>query len=113
MLDFIREYQVYIMLAMSITCIIFVILLLIAKSMDKKSKIVLILLELAAAILLTFERFAYYYRGDASDTGYVMVRVSNFVVFLMILVISILFNMYLAVRIDDNVVNKRPTRFIA
>lgn len=113
MLDFIREYQVYIMLAMSITCIIFVILLLIAKSMDKKSKIVLILLELAAAILLTFERFAYYYRGDASDTGYVMVRVSNFVVFLMILVISILFNMYLAWRIDDNVVNKRPRRFIA
>lgn len=113
MLDFIREYQVYIMLAMSITCIIFVILLLIAKSMDKKSKIVLILLELAAAILLTFERFAYYYRGDASDTGYVMVRVSNFVVFLMILVISILFNMYLAWRIDDSVVNKRPRRFIA
>lgn len=113
MLDFIREYQVYIMLAMSITCIIFVILLLIAKSMDKKSKIVLILLELAAAILLTFERFAYYYRGDASDTGYVMVRVSNFVVFLMILVISILFNMYLARRIDDSGVNKRPRRFIA
>ena len=111
MLDFIREYQVYIMLAMSITCIIFVILLLIAKSMDKKSKIVLILLELSAAILLIFERFAYYYRGDASDTGYVMVRVSNFVVFLMILVISILFNMYLAWRIDDTGVGHKPKRF--
>lgn len=112
MIDFLRTYQVYIMLAMSITCIIFVILLLITKSMDKKSKMVLILSELSSAILLTFERFAYYYRGDESGIGYVMVRVSNFIVFLMILVITILFNMYLAWRIDDKDTGNKPKRFM-
>lgn len=112
MIDFLRNYQLYIMLVMSITSFIFVILLLITKSMDRRSKIVLILAELSAAILLTFERFAYYYRGDPSNVGYVMVRVSNFIVFFMILVIAILFNMYLAWRIDVSNKKKMPKRFI-
>ncbi len=40
-------------------------------------------MEIAAALLLYFDRTAYIYSGDVSAMGYFMVRLSNFMVFLM------------------------------
>ncbi len=113
MFEFLRTYQLSIMFSLSLAAIIFVILLLLTKSMNKKSKMLLIFSELSVSILLIFERFAYIFRGDVSSLGYVMVRVSNFVVFFMILVIAMLFNHYLQsyVRADIDGENI-PKRFI-
>ena len=113
MFDLLRTYQLDIMFALSLCAFIFTILLLITKSMDKKRKITLIFTELSVCVLLIFERFAYMFRGDASNVGYVMVRVSNFMVFFMILVIAILFNLYLKNYVQADVgKDGMPKRFV-
>ena len=40
-------------------------------------------MEIASMLLLQFDRAAYIFRGDASDLGFIMVRVSNAMVFFM------------------------------
>ena len=62
--------------------------------MSKRRKISLILLEVSGMFLLVFDRYAYVFRGDVSYTGYWMVRVSNFMVFLLTLCSLLLFNLY-------------------
>lgn len=113
MFELLRTYQLDIMFALSLCALIFTVLLLITKSMDKKRKIILIFTELSVCVLLIFERFAYLFRGDVSNVGYVMVRVSNFMVFFMILVIAILFNLYLKNYVQADVgKDGMPKRFV-
>ncbi|MBP3743705.1 MAG: HD-GYP domain-containing protein [Treponema sp.] len=52
-------------------------------------------LELTGALLLFMDRFAYIYRGNLSNLGFWMVRISNFSVFLFSLTIVHLFTIYL------------------
>ena len=113
MFEFLRTYQLSIMMSLSLAAIVFVILLLLTKSMDKRRKRILMLAEVSVSVLLIFERFAYIYRGNVSDVGYVMVRLSNFAVFFMILVISMIFNHYIQDYIRADVGDENiPKRFI-
>ena len=52
-------------------------------------------MELMALLLLWFDRWAYIYAGDPSQKGYVMVRVSNFMVFFLTSGVLFVFNLYL------------------
>ena len=51
--------------------------------------------EIAGALLLIMDRFAYLYRGDLSTLGFWMVRISNFCVYMFSLTIVHLFTLYL------------------
>lgn len=95
MFEFIREYQLNIMLLLCGACAMMAILLLITRFLDKRRKWSLFLMEIVAFFLLWFDRLAYVYAGDVSRKGYIMVRVSNCAVFLLTSAVVFSFNIYL------------------
>ena len=95
MFDFIRNHQLNIMLGLSMACITMAVLLLITKFLSRKRKWILIMMEVIATCLLFSDRLAYIYSGDVSPTGYIMVRVSNFLVFFMTSAIVLGFDFFL------------------
>ncbi|MCR5739459.1 MAG: HD-GYP domain-containing protein [Lachnospiraceae bacterium] len=95
MLELIRMHQLNIMLILAGVCGLVAFFASITTYMSKRRKITLILLEVSGMFLLVFDRYAYVFRGDVSYTGYWMVRVSNFMVFLLTLCSLLLFNLYL------------------
>ncbi len=76
-------------------CAILPVFVFISKTLSPRRKHALILMEWGAALLLLFDRFAYIYKGDTSTLGYYMVRISNYMVFALILVIIYAFELYL------------------
>ncbi len=95
MFELIRAHQLNIMLVLCGACFILIFLLLNTRFLNKTRKIILILIETFALFLLWFDRQAYIWSGDVSRTGYVMVRVSNFLVFFLTSAIVFGFNLYL------------------
>ena len=83
------------MLFLSGICFILALLAVLTKSLTSKRRRILVCLELSAMFLLIFDRYAYLYRGDISSTGFVMVRLSNFLVFLLTIALAFSFNLYL------------------
>lgn len=95
MYDFLRTYQLDIMLFLSGGCGVLTILALSTKTLTLSRKHALVCMELSSMFLLIFDRLAYIYRGDISNKGYWMVRISNFLVYLLSLYVSHAFNVYL------------------
>ena len=83
MFDFIRTYQLDIMLVLSGASLCLAFLLFITRFLEKRRKYILIYMEFVATFLLLFDRMAYLYAGGVGPKAYVMVRVSNFFVFLL------------------------------
>lgn len=82
-----------------------------SKSLDKERKFYLILTNIFAVLLLHFDRASYIYRGDTSEMGYWMVRISNFIVFCMVLMIVWAFNHYVRdIYSDETGIKKIPFR---
>ena len=82
-----------------------------SKSLDKERKFYLILTNIFAVLLLHFDRASYIYRGDTSKMGYRMVRISNFIVFCMVLMIVWAFNHYVRdIYSDETGLKKIPFR---
>ena len=80
---------------MSGVCAILAVLALITKSQSPKRKHIMASIEASAMLLLIADRYSYIYRGDMSQLGYWMVRVSNFLVFFMTLCISFGLTLYM------------------
>ena len=95
MFDLIRKYQMNIMLCLCAICLIVILMLVITKFLSKRRKTILLCQEVIAALLLFFDRMAYFYSGNVSTSGYVMVRLSNFFVFFLTSAIVLSFNYYL------------------
>lgn len=95
MFEFIRANQLNIMLALCAVCAFTAMLLLFTKFLPKRRKIALIILQVASASLLGFDRAAYIYRGASDPTGAFMVRFSNFMVFFLTSAVVFGFNIYL------------------
>ena len=95
MYDFIRTYQLDIMLLLCGANITIAVLLLLTRFMYKKRKWSLFLMEMDAFFLLWFDRMAYLYAGVVTPKAYVMVRVSNCLVFVLTSGIVLSFNMFL------------------
>ena len=102
MIDFIANHQLNIMMGLGSICGIMALFAAITKTITARRKMALLLMELSAMILLYSDRLAYIYRGDESNTGYIMVRVTNYLVFSMTLAVSAAFNLYL----KDLVINE-------
>ncbi|MCR4937901.1 MAG: HD domain-containing protein [Lachnospiraceae bacterium] len=95
MFDFIRAHQLNIMLLLCGACGVLMFLLLITHFLRSKKRWILIFMEFVAMSLLWFDRLAYIYAGVPDTTGYIMVRISNFMVFFLTSGIAFGFNMYL------------------
>ena len=110
-LDLIKEYQMNIMLVLSSICGMLAFFVLITKTLTKRRKWIMLALELASMLLLVFDRFAYYYRGNTDVVGYWMVRISNFSVFMFTLAIPLIFTLYLIdILVSDDKYDKPPKR---
>ena len=92
---FLREHQLNIMLFLSGICGILAILTAVPRSLSPKRKSILAVMEIASMLLLLFDRAAYIYRGDVSDLGAMMVRMSNAMVFFIQLFIPHLVTRYM------------------
>ena len=78
---FLKEHQLSIMLFMSGICFILAILTAIPKSLSSRRRSILVTMAGSAMLLLLSDRAAYLYRGDVSDLGGSMVRISNGLVY--------------------------------
>ena len=95
MIEVLREYQADIMLVLSGICGVMALFVYLTNTMSKKRKRILMALEISAMFLLISDRRAYIFRGDVSRLGWVMVRLSNFLVFFLTLMVIFSFNLYL------------------
>ena len=96
MLNYLHDIQPNTLLVFATACVVVAVLTLLSNAIPPVRRRILFFLELSAALLLLFDRFAYIYRGDPSTTGYWMVRISNFMVFFMTLAMLESFNRYIA-----------------
>ena len=76
-------------------CAILPVFVFVSKTLSRRRKHALILMELSAALLLISDRFAYIYNGDTSTLGMGMTRTGNFLVYTFTLVIIYAFELYL------------------
>ena len=83
------------MLFLSGICGMLAVLVYMTNTMSRKRKLALMMLEISAMFLMIFDRNAYIYRGDTSTLGWWMVRISNFLVFFLTIVVIYSFNLYL------------------
>ena len=113
-MDFIKTYQLDIMLFMCGMCGVLAIMTILARSLPRKTKRIVACMEISAMLLLLFDRFCYIYAGDVSDLGYYMVRFSNGVVYLLLVVIPFLVTRYLAdVLIKEGKLDRVPIQLRA
>lgn len=102
MLQTLHTYQPNILLVLAAASAMVTLFVLFSNAIPPARRRILFFIELSATLLVSFDRFAYLYRGDISTTGYWMVRISNFMVFFMTLVLLERFNAY----IEDLAVNE-------
>ena len=95
-MEFLREEQLNIMLAVSAVCGVLAFFSLFMKQLTVKRRHILTLMSLEGMLLLIFDRYAYIYRGQTDRFAYVMVRLSNFAVFFLTLTIVCSFNSYIS-----------------
>ena len=95
MMELIKAHQLNIMLVLCGGCLTMAFLLVFTQFITPKRKRILILMELIAFFLLWFDRLAYLFSGVQSPKGFLMVRVSNFLVFFLTSAIVYVFDLYL------------------
>ena len=113
MFEFIEKYQLDIMLSLCVISVTMGALLLVTRYISKRRKWILIFMEMTAALLLGFDRTAYVYKGDTSQMGYVMVRLSNFMVFFLTSAVVLIFDLYLMdLLLNEGKLKKVPKRLM-
>ena len=101
MFEFIQKHQLEMMQALSGICGVSTVLLLVTRALSVRRRVILILMQLTAMFLLVFDRFAYIYAGDLSRQGYIMVRLSNLIVFFLTPAVVLVFDLYLMDLLTD------------
>ena len=110
-MEFLRHNQLNIMLIFSGVCGTLAFLVCITKNLSGRRKFALTLMELSAMLLLLTDRWAYIFRGDVSSLGWWMVRICNFSVFSLSLLLQFAFNLYLIdLYINEGDLGKVPVR---
>ncbi len=110
MFELIRAHQLNLMLVLCGACAILAFLLFITRFLSRQRKIILILMEFIALFLLWFDRSAYVYSGQQGNVAYVMVRVSNFMVFFLTSAIVFVFCRYIGDLLSEKKVSPLPKR---
>ena len=112
MVEFIKTHQLNIMLFMSGICGILALLSCFSRVLTLKRRRILTILETAGMILLIADWYAYRFRGDPGQLGYVMVRVCNFLVFFMTLIMTHELTLYLSDFLRDEGKMSSPPRLL-
>ena len=89
------------MMILSAMCGLIAVFVLMMRSLPQKRRNALLVVELCAMLIMIADCFAYKYRGDPSEVGYWVVRISNFTVFFMNIGILYAFNAYLVNLYED------------
>ena len=111
-MEFLQAHQLNIMLFLSGVCSVLALLSFFTRTMSKKRRHAVILMEIYAALLLMMDRLAYIYQGDVSASGWWMVRITNFFVFLFSLCVIHAFNLCLLdLMLNEGGLKKWPRRF--
>ncbi|MCR5410090.1 MAG: histidine kinase, partial [Lachnospiraceae bacterium] len=101
------------MLVLIGVCGITAFFVMITRTLSKRRKLSLLLVEIFCTILLVSDRLAYLYRGDVSRLGYWMVRISNFTLFLMTLSIVYAISLYITdLLMNECSLKERPLRSV-
>lgn len=113
MFEVIRNHQLNIMLCLCAACFTMGVMLFLTKFLSKRRKWILIAMEIVATLLLFFDRMAYIYAGDVGAMGFMMVRVSNFMVFFLTSATVFLFNFYIVdLLLNEGKLTKVPKRLM-
>lgn len=108
-MDYLRSFQLDVMLFLGGACGILAVMTLLARSLPARTKHILAAMETSAMLLLFFDRFAYKFDGDPSRLGYVMVRLSNGMGYFLVLFIPFLLTHYLVdLFITEGKLSKKP-----
>lgn len=101
MLEYLIRHQENIMTVLAGMCGVIAVFVLFMKSLPKKRRRALLIVELCAMVTMIADCFAYAYRGNPSEAGYWIVRISNFLVFMMNIGVLYAFNAYLVNLYED------------
>ena len=94
MTDFIRTISIASLVFFSFFCFQVGIFLCSGHKLKQNGRRTLIFIELFTGFLLLFDALAYFYRGNTTETGWYMVRLSNFFVFACNFSVSFFFCFY-------------------
>lgn len=89
-----QSIHVALLLWGSIFCLIAALCMFMSKNFDRKKRRWMLFMQLTCAVLLISDALAWAFRGGAGTTGYLMVRISNFLVFALSDVMLFLFHGY-------------------
>ena len=111
-MEFLKQQQLNIMLFLGGMCAILAIMTLATESLQRRTKVILTLLEVCAMLLLLFDRLAYGYDGTVGTLGHLMVRIGNGMVYFLCLFIPCLVGKYLeSIYMTDGKLKRRPKTF--
>ena len=111
-LDVLKQNQLDIMLVLEGICFAITVCGLFSHTSGQK-KMALLIMGIASTFLIVADRNAYIFRGDRSEIGYWMVRISNFAVFYLTLLTIQAFNWYLiGILKDKNKGEKTPLMLV-
>lgn len=111
MIEVLRQLQLELMLVLSGISAAVAFFLVLTKSLDKERKAFLILANVFSVILLLSDRTAYEYRGSTAPGAFWIVRISNFLIFAMVIMILEAFNNYVQdICMDETGIKKVPFR---
>jgi hypothetical protein len=95
MIAFLKSYQTDIMLGLASICLIIALFTALTRTLPLRRKLILLTMEICSATWLFADRVAYIYHGVSGEAGYYAVRISNFLVFLMTVVVLECVNLYM------------------
>ncbi len=108
-MEFLKQQQLNIMLFLGGMCAILAIMTLATESLQRRTKVILTLMEVCAMLLLLFDRLAYGYSGAPGTLGHLMVRIGNGMVYFLCLFIPCLVSKYLiSIYMTDGKLKRRP-----
>lgn len=79
----------------SVFCFIIALSMFFGRNFETKRRRILMEMQFLTAVLLLMDACAWGFRGNASQIGYYMVRISNFMVFVLSDVVLLLYHLYL------------------
>ena len=94
-MEVLRNNQADIMMILSGICGSIALFVIFTDSASKRRKRDLMIMELSAMLIMIADRQAYLSRGSASKYAWWAVRISNFLVFFLTLVVLFSYNLYL------------------
>ena len=96
MVSRLQGFQMNLFFMLKGVAIVTTIFTLLSRSLSQKRRRLLFAMGLSSFLYVVFEIYSYRFRGDASRLGFYVVRISNFMIFLMPYIIVYIFTNYLS-----------------